>query len=205
MLKTDDELFVDFIAKCLTWDPDRRLKPLPALRHPWLVKQRLQQQQQLQPQVTSTPSSRLSQQTPQSAGTASSVTGRIASSLTGTGRAKVAAETPKKVRCSVPLAPAPLVSPADQTIPPLRPQTLNIGAPTPLSARVRASNIVGPSTPTAGGGAHSAHASISSTTGSFRQHRASQQPLTTSGSSRHLSVYGVRLSPPPFPPSLPVD
>lgn len=26
VLKCDDELFVDFIAKCLTWDPDRRLK-----------------------------------------------------------------------------------------------------------------------------------------------------------------------------------
>lgn len=32
VLKSDDELFVDFIAKCLTWDPDRRLKPEPALR-----------------------------------------------------------------------------------------------------------------------------------------------------------------------------
>lgn len=32
VLKSDDELFVDFIAKCLTWDPDRRLKPDPALR-----------------------------------------------------------------------------------------------------------------------------------------------------------------------------
>ncbi|KAM0754666.1 kinase-like protein [Meredithblackwellia eburnea MCA 4105] len=37
VLKTDDELFIDFIAKCLTWDPDRRLKPEPAMRHPWIV------------------------------------------------------------------------------------------------------------------------------------------------------------------------
>ncbi|SCZ99407.1 BZ3500_MvSof-1268-A1-R1_Chr3-1g05997 [Microbotryum saponariae] len=37
VLKTDDELFLDFITKCLTWDPDRRLKPDPALRHPWIV------------------------------------------------------------------------------------------------------------------------------------------------------------------------
>lgn len=35
--KCQDELFVDFIAKCLTWDPDRRLKPGPAMRHPWIV------------------------------------------------------------------------------------------------------------------------------------------------------------------------
>ena len=32
VLKSDDESFVDFISKCLTWDPDRRLKPDPALR-----------------------------------------------------------------------------------------------------------------------------------------------------------------------------
>jgi dual specificity tyrosine-phosphorylation-regulated kinase 2/3/4 len=99
VLKTDDELFVDFIAKCLTWDPDRRLKPMPALRHPWLVRQRLHQQSQHQqlPATASTPSSRLSLVSTGAAPT--TVTGRIASSLTGTGRAKViTAETPKKVR-----------------------------------------------------------------------------------------------------------
>ncbi|KAM0788381.1 hypothetical protein ACM66B_001520 [Microbotryomycetes sp. NB124-2] len=37
VLKTDDDLFVDFIAKCLIWDPERRLKPDAALRHPWIV------------------------------------------------------------------------------------------------------------------------------------------------------------------------
>lgn len=36
-LKCHDELFVDFIGKCLTWDPDRRLKPGPAMRHPWIL------------------------------------------------------------------------------------------------------------------------------------------------------------------------
>ncbi|WVQ77457.1 hypothetical protein IAR50_007143 [Cryptococcus sp. DSM 104548] len=37
VLKCDDELFVDFISKCLTWDPDKRLKPQPAMRHPWIL------------------------------------------------------------------------------------------------------------------------------------------------------------------------
>ncbi|KAK4051852.1 serine/threonine protein kinase, CMGC, dual-specificity [Microbotryomycetes sp. JL201] len=37
VLKTDDDLFVDFIAKCLIWDPERRMKPDAALRHPWIV------------------------------------------------------------------------------------------------------------------------------------------------------------------------
>ncbi|WWC91879.1 uncharacterized protein L201_006828 [Kwoniella dendrophila CBS 6074] len=37
VMKCDDELFVDFISKCLTWDPDKRLKPQPALRHPWII------------------------------------------------------------------------------------------------------------------------------------------------------------------------
>lgn len=36
VLRCDDELFVDFIAKCLIWDPERRLKPQAALRHPYI-------------------------------------------------------------------------------------------------------------------------------------------------------------------------
>lgn len=37
VLKSDDDLFLDFISKCLTWDPDKRLKPQPAMRHPWIL------------------------------------------------------------------------------------------------------------------------------------------------------------------------
>ncbi|WRT70072.1 uncharacterized protein IL334_007066 [Kwoniella shivajii] len=37
VLKCDDDLFIDFISKCLTWDPDKRLKPQPAMRHPWIL------------------------------------------------------------------------------------------------------------------------------------------------------------------------
>ncbi|GAA5875496.1 hypothetical protein JCM8547_001682 [Rhodosporidiobolus lusitaniae] len=37
VLRCQDELFVDFIAKCLAWDPDRRMKPEKALRHPWIA------------------------------------------------------------------------------------------------------------------------------------------------------------------------
>jgi len=29
--------FVDFVAKCLHWDPERRLKPQNAMRHPFIV------------------------------------------------------------------------------------------------------------------------------------------------------------------------
>ncbi|KAI8998918.1 hypothetical protein BD414DRAFT_406715 [Trametes punicea] len=32
-----DDLFVDFISKCLVWDPERRLKPQAALRHPFIT------------------------------------------------------------------------------------------------------------------------------------------------------------------------
>ena len=32
-----DDLFIDFIDKCLTWDPLKRLKPEEALDHPWLL------------------------------------------------------------------------------------------------------------------------------------------------------------------------
>lgn len=33
---TDDPLFLDFLKKCLDWDPQTRLTPSQALRHPWL-------------------------------------------------------------------------------------------------------------------------------------------------------------------------
>ncbi|XP_043225674.1 uncharacterized protein LOC122383389 [Amphibalanus amphitrite] len=35
-LKTSDAMFVDFIEKCLTWDPSQRLTPEEAARHPFL-------------------------------------------------------------------------------------------------------------------------------------------------------------------------
>ncbi|MCO5589596.1 hypothetical protein L7F22_043564 [Adiantum nelumboides] len=35
-LNCDDEVFLDFLAKCLHWDPERRIKPDAALRHPWI-------------------------------------------------------------------------------------------------------------------------------------------------------------------------
>jgi len=37
VLKCNDEEFVDFISKCLVWDPERRMKPLAALRHPFVT------------------------------------------------------------------------------------------------------------------------------------------------------------------------
>ena len=37
-VRTRDELFLDFVARCLTWDPDRRLKADAALRHPWITR-----------------------------------------------------------------------------------------------------------------------------------------------------------------------
>lgn len=36
-LKTEDEAFIDFIARCLRWDPDRRLKPGDAVNHPFIT------------------------------------------------------------------------------------------------------------------------------------------------------------------------
>ncbi|GAB7365606.1 hypothetical protein MBLNU230_g6675t1 [Neophaeotheca triangularis] len=38
-LKCDDEAFVDFIARCLRWDPDRRLKASEAINHPFVTGQ----------------------------------------------------------------------------------------------------------------------------------------------------------------------
>nr|CAI5847594.1 unnamed protein product [Callosobruchus analis] len=37
MLRCNDPLFIDFLAKCLDWNPKRRLLPDEALRHPWIT------------------------------------------------------------------------------------------------------------------------------------------------------------------------
>jgi dual specificity tyrosine-phosphorylation-regulated kinase 2/3/4 len=37
VLRCDDADFVDFIAKCLIWDPERRLKPTNAMRHSFIT------------------------------------------------------------------------------------------------------------------------------------------------------------------------
>jgi len=37
VLRCDDADFVDFIGKCLIWDPERRLKPQGAMRHPFIT------------------------------------------------------------------------------------------------------------------------------------------------------------------------
>ena len=34
-----DQEFVDFIAKCLEWNPEKRITPEEALKHPWIVKE----------------------------------------------------------------------------------------------------------------------------------------------------------------------
>ncbi|KAI1878651.1 hypothetical protein JX265_002828 [Neoarthrinium moseri] len=39
-LKCDDEPFLDFIARCLRWDPDRRIKPEEAIRHEFITGQK---------------------------------------------------------------------------------------------------------------------------------------------------------------------
>lgn len=35
-LRTEDELFIDFVRQCLQWDPEQRLKPDDAFNHPWI-------------------------------------------------------------------------------------------------------------------------------------------------------------------------
>lgn len=88
VLRCDDELFVDFVSKCLHWDPERRMKPQSAMRHPFITAGR-------RARIinnTGTPSS--------------SRTHGSSSSLLSSGRLKLA-ETPKKSQIS---APTPLAA-----------------------------------------------------------------------------------------------
>jgi dual specificity tyrosine-phosphorylation-regulated kinase 2/3/4 len=37
VVRCEDSAFLDFISRCLTWDPADRLQPDAALKHPWIV------------------------------------------------------------------------------------------------------------------------------------------------------------------------
>lgn len=88
VLRCNDEEFVDFIGKCLVWDPERRIKPQAAMRHPFVTAGR---RPKPPPSVTKSTLS--------------------TSSLTG-GRRKEVTETPKK---SLIGAPTPLTARTSRT------------------------------------------------------------------------------------------
>ncbi|KAF7322709.1 CMGC/DYRK/DYRK2 protein kinase [Mycena chlorophos] len=90
VLRCNDEDFVDFIAKCLVWDPERRIKPQAAMRHPFMLAGK-------RPKPSPTPSS-----TPKAA----------SSSTLGSSRTKSLLETPKK---SLIGAPTPLTARTTRT------------------------------------------------------------------------------------------
>ena len=90
VLRCDDELFLDFISKCLVWDPERRLKPQAALRHPF---------------ITATRRSKIASPTPSS--TAKSLLTSTTNSFTSSRSSKQVLETPKKSLIS---APTPLTA-----------------------------------------------------------------------------------------------
>lgn len=97
VLRTDDHLFVDFIAKCLVWDPERRMKPQAALRHEFITSGR-------RPRITS-PSPSVSKPL----------------SLPSSSKQK-GGETPKKSQIS---APTPLTARSSRTAVPTTPSTLS--------------------------------------------------------------------------------
>lgn len=36
VLKCNDSVFIDFLDKCLDWNPMKRMTPIEALNHPWI-------------------------------------------------------------------------------------------------------------------------------------------------------------------------
>ncbi|KDR81400.1 hypothetical protein GALMADRAFT_113652 [Galerina marginata CBS 339.88] len=88
VLRCNDEEFVDFVAKCLVWDPERRMKPQTAMRHPFVTSGR-----RLKPPTTTT-------------------TKLTPSSSSINSRSKPVTETPKKSLIS---APTPLTARSSRT------------------------------------------------------------------------------------------
>ncbi|KAJ6611802.1 hypothetical protein B0H10DRAFT_2055222 [Mycena sp. CBHHK59/15] len=89
VLRCNDEEFVDFISKCLVWDPERRIKPQAAMRHPFVAAGK-----RPKPTTSTTPKVTLS------------------SSTLGSSRVKQVLETPKKSLIS---APTPLTARSSRT------------------------------------------------------------------------------------------
>ncbi|KIJ17231.1 hypothetical protein PAXINDRAFT_10082 [Paxillus involutus ATCC 200175] len=92
VLRCQDEDFVDFIARCLVWDPERRMKPQAALQHSFLK------------------AGRRSKVTTPSPATAKAMLS--SSSLSGISRSNKVTETPKKSQIS---APTPLTARSSRT------------------------------------------------------------------------------------------
>lgn len=38
VVRSSDEQFLDFISRCLQWDPSRRIRPEQALKHSWIIR-----------------------------------------------------------------------------------------------------------------------------------------------------------------------
>ncbi|KAJ7349385.1 hypothetical protein DFH08DRAFT_865265 [Mycena albidolilacea] len=91
VLRCNDEDFVDFIAKCLIWDPERRIKPQAALRHPFVTAGKRPKP----PAPSATPKATVS-----------------SSALGSSSRVKQVLETPKKSLIS---APTPLTARTTRT------------------------------------------------------------------------------------------
>ncbi|KAF9228620.1 hypothetical protein BS17DRAFT_772257 [Gyrodon lividus] len=93
VLRCQDEDFVDFIARCLVWDPERRMKPQAALQHNFLKASRRSKV------ITPSP--------------AAAKALLSSSSLSGVSRSSKVTETPKKSQIS---APTPLTARSSRTI-----------------------------------------------------------------------------------------
>ncbi|KIY70038.1 hypothetical protein CYLTODRAFT_420127 [Cylindrobasidium torrendii FP15055 ss-10] len=115
VLRCGDDNFVDFIAKCLIWDPEKRIKPSGALRHPFITGIGRQYK------VPGTPKS------------------QATSSSSLIGRKKDILETPKKSLIS---APTPLTARSSRTTSgavPLTPSSSQHASTLGSSSRYRAS------------------------------------------------------------------
>ncbi|KAI9802642.1 MAG: hypothetical protein M1825_002664 [Sarcosagium campestre] len=59
-LKCDDDAFVDFLARCLRWDPERRIKPEEAMQHDFLTGNKTSTRTRVRQALTDAPAKRLS-------------------------------------------------------------------------------------------------------------------------------------------------
>ncbi|GAB7352352.1 hypothetical protein MBLNU459_g2793t1 [Dothideomycetes sp. NU459] len=163
-LKCDDEAFLDFLAQCLRWDPDRRMRPDQAFSHPFLTNEPMRRAQVERPRVRTAVAS--SGATATGVGSSSPVKRMPAVAATGGISAGAATATPARERAR-PLPETPSTS-------------MRNGVPVPVGASSSPIKVAARRQSTAPG-------AVAGSNGSREERMASQNQIHAMAGSKRAS------------------
>jgi dual specificity tyrosine-phosphorylation-regulated kinase 2/3/4 len=121
VLKCDDEAFLDFLTRCLRWDPDRRMKPEEAVRHEFMTGQKMSSASRAAPRTDSPVK-------------------RYTSTITPSGSHRPLPDPPSTARVSTAVRTRNISGSSPIKTVPSRRQSLVNGMPNPIGKRVSSNN-----------------------------------------------------------------